>query len=200
MLDVERIRNALGRAPSTAVPEGRHAAVAIVLAGPPRAPSLCFVERAERAGDRWSGDVAFPGGWSSEGDATLRDTARRETFEEVGLALDDCHLVGDVAPMPISRDERDFGLIGASVFYVGAAEPRLVPEAREIADAFWVPSAHLFDRANRTVVHWSRRGPPVPRPAVSVGQRVIWGLTYRVLVRFTDLVLDGRSPLERDGA
>ena len=41
-------------------------------------------------------------------------------------------------------------------------------------------------------------GPPLPRPAVEVDGRVIWGLTYRVLVRFSAQVLGQRSPLVAD--
>ena len=63
---------------------------------------------------------------------------------------------------------------------------------------FWVPIAHLHHPDNRTVVHWARSGPPRARPAIAFDGRVIWGLTYRILVRFSNLVTDGRSPLEPD--
>ena len=156
------------------------------------------MERATRDGDPWSGDVAFPGGWARHEEESLRSAAMRETREEVGLALDDAHHVGDVAPMRISRFHSGVGIIGASVFYVGESAPALRPEQREIAHAFWVPVAHLHHPDNRTVVRWSRAGPPLPRPAIAFDGRVIWGLTYRILVRFSDLATGGRSPLEAD--
>ena len=156
------------------------------------------MERASRPGDPWSGDVAFPGGWATHEDESLRAAAMRETHEEIGLALADTHHVGDIAPMQISRFHSGIGILGASVFYVGETRPGLRLEQREIAHAFWVPIAHLHHPDNRTVVHWSRSGPPRPRPAIMFDGRVIWGLTYRILVRFSDLLTGGRSRLEPD--
>ena len=196
---VERIRRrfaASGPAPDS--PSARRASVAIVLAGDADAPSMCFVQRARRAGDPWSGDVAFPGGWAKHERESLRTAAMRETNEEIGLVLDDGHHVGDVAPMSISRFDSTFGMIGASVFYVGESRPSLVPDGQEIDRAFWVPFDHLHDPDNRTVVRWSHSGPPLPRPAIEFEGRVIWGLTYRMLFRFSDVATAGRSPLEPD--
>ena len=199
MSSIEQIRSRLSDPePASSALSARRASVAIVLAGGSEARSVCFVERASRPGDPWSGDVAFPGGWAKHEDESLRAAAMRETHEEIGLALVDAHHVGDIAPMQISRFHSGIGILGASVFYVGETRPGLRLEQREIAHAFWVPIAHLHHRHNRTVVHWSRSGPPRPRPAITVDGRVIWGLTYRILVRFSNLMTGGRSPLEPD--
>ena len=48
---------------------------------------LLFIKRAARADDPWSGQIAFPGGRHDATDASLEDTAVRETREEVGLEL-----------------------------------------------------------------------------------------------------------------
>lgn len=199
MPSIEQIRSALSAPePAESAPATRRASVAIVLAGDSEARSVCFVERASRPGDPWSGDVAFPGGWAKHEDESLRAAAMRETHEEIGLALADTHHVGDIAPMRIPRVRSGIGLLGTSVFYVGESRPGLRLEQREIADAFWVPIAHLHHPDNRTVVHWARSGPPRPRPAIMFDGRVIWGLTYRVLVRFSNLMTGGRSPLDPD--
>ena len=196
---IERIRRAFAeREPATDPSAERRAAVAIVLAGDCDAPSVCFVERARREGDPWSGDVAFPGGWAKHHGESLRAAAMRETHEEIGLALDHEHHVGDVAPMRISRFRTGFGIIGASVFHLGASCPPLEPDAREIACAFWIPMAHLHHPDNHTEVHWSRSGPPRPRPAIAFEGRLIWGLTYRILATFSNLATAGRSPLAPD--
>lgn len=199
MSSIQQIRSALVGPPLDGDSRAEHrASVAIVLAGDCGAPSLCFVERARRPGDPWSGDVAFPGGWAKGGSESLRATAMRETHEEVGLVLADAHHVGDMAPMTIPRLRSGTGIVGASVFYVGDSCPPLHPDGREIAHAFWIPITHIHDSDNRTVVHWSRSGPPRPRPAVAFDGRVIWGLTYRILEKFSTLATAGSSPLEAD--
>ena len=199
MVSVERIRRRLADTePVAGGTPARRASVAIVLCGDCNAPDVCFVVRAHRPGDPWSGDVAFPGGWAKCEEESLRAAAMRETREEIGLVLADAHHVGDLAPMPISRFDSRIGIIGASVFHIGGSLPPLRLDGREIARVFWVPLADLHHPGNRTIVHWSRSGPPRPRPAIEFDGHVIWGLTYRVLVRFSHLVTDGRSPLEAD--
>ena len=63
----------------------RSAAVAAVLRDAGRGPELLLIRRAERAGDPWSGDMAFPGGVVSAGDpgpfeAALREARRCDQF------------------------------------------------------------------------------------------------------------------------
>ena len=50
-------------------------------------PEVLFIKRAGRAGDRWSGHTALPGGKRDPEDADDLAAAVRETKEEVGLDL-----------------------------------------------------------------------------------------------------------------
>lgn len=50
-------------------------------------PEVLFIKRAGRAGDRWSGHTALPGGKRDPQDADDVAAAIRETREEVGLDL-----------------------------------------------------------------------------------------------------------------
>ncbi len=161
----------------------RRAVVAIVLAGLEDNAGMCFVERVERPGDRWSGDVAFPGGWADDSDNTLRDTAIRETFEEVGLALGQAEHLGDLPITPITSGA-GLGDIGASVFYLGGRRLTLKPDPRECADAFWVPCAYILGAQNDNTVSWGGGG----WPGIEFDSRVIWGLTLRLLNDFLRLL------------
>ncbi|MBT6274706.1 MAG: CoA pyrophosphatase [Chromatiales bacterium] len=159
--------------------EERRASVAIVLSGHDNDAAICFIERVERPGDRWSGDVAFPGGWANDDDDSLRHTAIRETQEEVGLDLRQAEHLGDLPLTPINTGSR-LGDIGSSVFYLRESQPTLQPDPRECADAFWVPCRHLLDRDNGTSLDWEGSD----FPGIEYDRRVIWGLTYRMLHDF----------------
>jgi len=83
------------RVPLT-LPSTQTAAVAIILRGPasgtpssppPSSPEALYILRSTREGDKWSGQVAFPGGRLEDGDVDEEAAAVRETMEEVGLDL-----------------------------------------------------------------------------------------------------------------
>ena len=78
-----RLREALltKRSASLNPPASRRAAVAVVLRDEGRGLEILFIRRAEHPQDPWSGQIAFPGGRFEPGDADLRATAIRETFD-----------------------------------------------------------------------------------------------------------------------
>jgi 8-oxo-dGTP pyrophosphatase MutT (NUDIX family) len=199
---VERIRRALARhQPQTLDPAPRQveAAVALVLAGAPEL-SLCVIQRAERAGDPWSGHLALPGGRADPSDPHPRAVAERETREEVGLVLDERHWLGDLSQVQVH--------IGGSVYpgdpgsrrlvlhpFVYHLGPDLLPltPSDEVKEAFWLPLAHLWDPGNACQVEWERDGKRLVYPAIRCRGDALWGLTFRVLTLFSD-VLDAPLP------
>jgi 8-oxo-dGTP pyrophosphatase MutT (NUDIX family) len=164
---------------------GFHAATALVLTREPD-PRMVVIHRASRAGDPWSGHAALPGGRHEPQDEDLATTARRETAEEVGLALDD-----PVGRLDDIGGRTHLGVVSPFVFAVERAIP-LVPEPGEVAAAHWVPLRVLVDPVHRTR-HPSRRVGPWPAWSWSTGLQpplddlVIWGLTHRTLTNFLEV-------------
>src|SRR5256885_9555956 len=70
------------------------AAVAVILHEGDDGLEALFIHRAVRAGDTWSGQIAFPGGRRDSGDADLLATAIRETGGEVGVDLSGAERLG----------------------------------------------------------------------------------------------------------
>lgn len=189
MLSLEDIQRALERhQPEVGgfQPVRSHAAVALILAGDEADLRLCFIRRAERAGDPWSGHYAFPGGRASPDDPTARAVAERETREEVSLTLENGHLVAPLSRMPVRLGGVDIGMVLFSfVYYVGREIPALSPNG-EVSAAHWVPLSHLWDEANAT--HMELENSRMVYPAIHFLDYVIWGLTYRVLTLFSDVL------------
>ncbi len=157
------------------------AAVALVLAGPPEDLRLCLIRRAEREGDHWSGQMAFPGGRAEACDATPRDVAERETREEVGLELREAEFLGPLSEIWIrhsGRVTRD--VLSPFVYYAGERLPEF-ELSHEVAEAYWAPLRHLWDPANWTRIDYERLGRPVELPGIRYGEGIIWGLTYMML-------------------
>ena len=182
-LSLETIERRLARhepaRPSRLAPT--RAAVAAVLRFDRPAAEVLLMERAPRAGDRWSGQVSFPGGREEPEDPDLLATAVRETREEVGLDIAACaRPLGCLDPVrAVARGK----LLPMSVTPFVFAQTRAAPLTLgvEAAAAFWLP----LDRAlsgELAAVHEHRVGPTrLSFPCWRYQGHTIWGLTYRML-------------------
>lgn len=146
----------------------------------PRTLDVLLIRRAERHGDPWSGQIALPGGRSHPDDATLQDTAVRETLEETGIdvaadglvlgTLDEIRPRTPVLP-PI--------IVTPFVAVVPADVPLQISD--ELADAFWTPWSTFADPARIDESTVQVRGAPWKVSSYLVGERVVWGMTERML-------------------
>jgi 8-oxo-dGTP pyrophosphatase MutT (NUDIX family) len=196
---IDQIRESLSRhQPHLVAPEPGNsaAAVALVLAGRQDDLSLCFIRRAEHPLDPWSGHMALPGGRWDPTDPHPRAAAERETLEEVGLSLDDSHWIGPLSDVLVrlgGEDRRDRRMIlSPFVYYLGEELAPFVPN-HEVAEAFWIPLGYLWDARNMDSLEWERDGRRLLYPAIRFRDSSIWGLTFRVLTLFSD-VLDSPLP------
>ena len=193
MLSIDDIRTALDdhdHQPAKFKAHPNQASVAMILADGENDLEVCFIRRAEREGDPWSGQVAFPGGRASAEDPDAHAVAERETWEEVGLTLEESHRIGPLPIRPIDRNDlREPMTLSPFVYYVDAevkkqAFPRL---AHEVAHVFWVPVSHLFDESAVTELDYPIAGAWSTFPGIQFGDHVIWGLTLRVLDSFAEI-------------
>lgn len=190
MLSLEEIRRALierDHVPAAFKPAPSHAAVAMILADGGAGLDVCFIRRAERKGDPWTGQVAFPGGRAGIHDPHALAVAERETYEEIGLRLGAHHRVG---PLPIRPDVRGGLTLSPFVYHVEAhtRAQATVRLPHEVASVFWVPLRHLFDVAAVTELEYPPGSGSSLFPGIRFEDHVIWGLTLRVLQSFAEVV------------
>jgi len=111
---------------------------------------VLLIERAERAGDPWSGHVAFPGGKREAADADDAAAAAREALEETGVDVRALEFLGALGDRPAYAGGRALpGYAFCAAVWVAPAPfaPRLALQAAEVAAAAWVPLAALDARA-----------------------------------------------------
>jgi 8-oxo-dGTP pyrophosphatase MutT (NUDIX family) len=126
------------------------------------------------------GEIAFPGGKRDPGDASLLAAALREAHEEIGLAADAVEVVAELDRI---------GTV-ASRFtitpFVGflADPPQLVPDPREVVDAFGVPLSTLLDPAIFREEEWELWGEYRGILFFELPEETVWGATARILTRF----------------
>ena len=156
--------------------QGLRAAVAAVMREGAAGSELLLIKRAEREGDPWSGHMAFPGGRRQKNDASLLETARRETLEEVGLDLEARARAVARLPdlLPYSRLPE---LITVTPFVFALESPAELALNAEVAEAVWAPLDAILRGEGATRFRWRE----LELPALDVRGHVVWGMTYRML-------------------
>ena len=182
-----RIRQAMAaHRPTVLAADRPHAAVAMLLAEAATGPELLFIVRARHDSDAWSGDIGFPGGRVAAGETDPRQTAERETREELGLDLAACECLGRLddlygVSLPI--------LVSCLVYAV-PARPLLTPN-HEVAKICWFPLPELLDPGRQRLECFPYRGRPTTQPVADLfgpGEPLLWGITYRLLLNFFDIL------------
>ena len=179
-----RLSHALATRPPILAPDDgapRRAAVAIVLRRTADdVVELLLIKRSERDDDPWSGHVALPGGRYDRTDATLQDTAIRETLEETGI---DLARDGIVLGMLDELRPRTPTLPAIIVTpFVAIVRPDVrIETSDEVASAFWVALAALEDPSLTVESEVSARGATWRVPSYLLGGHIVWGMTERIL-------------------
>ena len=171
---------------------GEHfAAVATILRDGPEGAEVLLIRRASRAGDPWSGHMAFPGGREDPADRDLLATALRETHEEVGLDLEKAaRPLGRLDDVPaIARGRRVGMTIAPFVFALQHERPLVTNE--EVEEVLWAPLGPLVRGEADTHVGYDVQGQHLELPGYDVRGRVVWGLTYRMLESLFDVLAAG---------
>lgn len=154
----------------------RLASVAIIVQGGD-APRVLLIRRADRTGDPWSGQIAFPGGKTSPEDKTAKDTAAREAMEEVGIDLGkSAEFLGYGRVTTTHMGTMD--VVPCVFMLKGEVEAR--PNV-EVASYRWVGLQDFLTPAAQSVYRLDLQGKEQEMPAYLVGDYLVWGLTHRII-------------------
>lgn len=168
--------------------DGRtNAAVAMILRQGRKGLEVLFIERASDAGDPWSGDLAFPGGKVEEGEEP-RQTAERETKEEIGLVLgNSARYLGWLTEITGARLP-----VRVSCFVYGVLEMDITTVLNsEVHELFWVGLDDLLATERHILAQVRFGGKMQDVPAIRLpqpGKPVLWGITYRLVKHFLELL------------
>jgi 8-oxo-dGTP pyrophosphatase MutT (NUDIX family) len=124
---------------------------------------------------RHAGEISFPGGRQDFPEEDLRETALRESEEEIGLAREQVELLGALPPVGTF-------VTGYRVHpFVGAIKPghAWTPQPTEVEEVLELSLPDLIEgfEMKRLI----RKGVPIKTPTYTVGQHLVWGATARIL-------------------
>ncbi len=138
-------------------------------------PTVLLTQRSPNLSEH-AGQIAFPGGKIDATDASPRDAALREAWEEVGL---DRSFIDPIGYLDVYGTGFGFRILPT----VARVKPgfRLTINHSEVVDAFEVPLAFLMDPANHQIHSKDFRGIERSYYAMPFAERYIWGATAGIL-------------------
>ena len=138
-------------------------------------PTVLLTQRSPNLSEH-AGQIAFPGGKIDATDASPRDAALREAWEEVGL---DGSFIDPIGYLDVYGTGFGFRILPT----VARVKPgfKLTINHSEVVDAFEVPLSFLMNPANHQIHSKEFRGMERSYYAMPYAERYIWGATAGIL-------------------
>ncbi|WP_194852142.1 NUDIX hydrolase [Nonlabens antarcticus] len=153
------------------------------------APYFVLIERMLSKG-KHSGQIAFPGGKAEKEDADFSITALRETWEEVGIAMEDQHLIRAATPIYIPPSN----YMVRPYLAFAKAKLSFTPQPSEVKSIIEVPLVELLDSKNITSHNLSTSYMEnVDVPCFLLQNQIVWGATAMMLYEFREMFLQTRN-------
>jgi len=132
-----------------------------------------------------SAQVAFPGGKPEEQDATLQDTALRETFEEVGVPVKSVKIIRKISQVYIPPSH----FYVAPFIGVTQETPNFIKQDDEVEKLIEVDLEHFLDDKSLVLQDVKTSyGVEVEVPAFKLNGCIVWGATAMMLSEIKDLL------------
>ena len=151
---------------------------------------LVLVRRADRG--LHAGQIAFPGGKRESADGSPLETALREAEEEIGLCRESVEVLAPLAVVETMTTRfRVFPFLARVRRQPWRVDPRELVEVLEVpVEDLLQPGAQ--GEETKDFPTW-----PQPRrvPFLRVGDRQLWGATYRILRPLLPRLVAGEWPL-----
>ena len=130
------------------------------------------------------GQISLPGGLQEVGDASLVDTALRETQEEIGIGPSHIRLLGRLTPVYVaSSNSNVYPYVG---FYATVPDFSLNPD--EVAEIIEMSFNTLLDPTHREEEYRQIKDRRVKVPFIWLGEHKIWGATAMILGEFATIL------------
>jgi 8-oxo-dGTP pyrophosphatase MutT (NUDIX family) len=158
------------------------AAVLVPVFGKAGEYRILFTQRSDQVLHH-KGQISFPGGARSEVDASLLDTALRESREEIGLEAKDVEILGELDDTPTTTSSFNISPFVAFIPY--PYQFSLNPH--EIKEVFSVPVSALLRKVNKKEEYSTFGKEVFVDYSYEYEGRVIWGATAQIVQQFLEV-------------
>ncbi|MEO7976620.1 CoA pyrophosphatase [Flavobacterium sp.] len=132
-----------------------------------------------------SSQIAFPGGKYETFDADLKETALRETKEEIGIAPEKIDIIKDFTPMYIPPSN----FLVHPFLGISQEELLFYPDSREVAAIIELPlSVFLDDEIIVDTMLTTSYADNITVPAFKIEKHLVWGATAMILSELREVL------------
>lgn len=129
------------------------------------------------------GQISFPGGRVEQGES-FKETAVRETFEEVGLDASNYEILGSLSELFVPPSNTVIQPFVAAMF----GKPELKINQSEVEEAFFIPLSKLMDDSYLKREDWTINGWTMEVPFWDIHPKTpLWGATAIMLSEFIEI-------------
>lgn len=150
---------------------------------------VVFTKRTDNV-EHHKGEISFPGGAYDREDKTLEFTALRETYEEIGVRVQDVEILGKLDDMVTRSNFAVTPLVGMIPYPYDFKTSEI-----EVAELLEVPISHLLDKKNLIQETRVFNGVTHVMQSYQFKDHVIFGATAMMLRQFLDLIFPPESTL-----
>lgn len=131
-----------------------------------------------------SSQVSFPGGRFEPEDKLLLNTAKRETFEEIGIHEENIHIIKELSQLYVPPSNF---LISPFLGYT-KEEPVFMPCPNEVAEIIEVPlELFMSTQPSKYDIKASYNNYDAV-PAYTINNQIVWGATAMILCELKDVL------------
>jgi 8-oxo-dGTP pyrophosphatase MutT (NUDIX family) len=148
--------------------------------------NLIYIKRPQHNPmDKHSGQISFPGGQVDESDNNYRETALRETYEEIGVIPQDIQVLGELSPLYVYVSNF---FVQPVVTYIDY-KPELILQESEVNYVIEEKVGYLQKDSNLSTIDYTIRGQVMKdMPYFKLKGEILWGATAMITSEFLQLV------------
>ncbi|NDY71930.1 CoA pyrophosphatase [Desulfobacter hydrogenophilus] len=146
-----------------------------------REPTLLFIQKADREGYAWRNQMAFPGGHVEQTDASVKQAAFRELYEETGIVSDNVEYIGSLGHFQTLKNRDIQAFTG-----IWNQKDEIVFETEEISRVLEIPFETLLKTHRKN--GYAGHRPNVMELTYPYKDVVIWGVTAQIVHHLIEVI------------
>ena len=181
---VRRVKDALLNRHRTEleVCDFKSAAVLVPIVFRDEEPHLILTRRTMTVAQH-KGQISFPGGACEPEDATIENTALRETKEEIGVSADAVNILGRLDDFSTIS-----GFLVTPVVGIVSGNTRFHTDNDEVAELFETPLAAFQNPDIHELITVDHDGTMHEYHSFEIGSRIVWGATAGIIHRLLNIL------------